>query len=535
MPTSKNLSNVNIGTAPNSGNGDILRDAFIKINDNFNSVYTNGQYIAPGDDTELNPGYSWANDKDTGMYHYGSGKIGFSLNNQDSLILSETGSIQWFGKEVSTQDYVLAQINSFTGGISAANIVVNTGTSNVSVTVNGVPVVSSLPTIGNSQGRIVFFNGDLWTYSSYPVGNGAGLSADSSIARAAGSDSRWVRFRGDQAVTIGLVRPSTAAEGTTFYETGNAIIYMYLSGQWRTLSGLITSSAPSGLDVLSSLPSVGDPTNYSGRTVVVGSTAYIFISGAWQSLSNYVATTGSGNGIESSGTLPGAANVGELYRKTGTDAGLYIYDGGWNTIPQYAANTGTARIKTVSSLPADVTYYNPGDLIITGNVTYILKADKSQWQIFSPGANTTATNISLNAAQVGTRELANGSITFNKFIANTITSSILVANTLTAREIADGAIGSAELAENSITSTKIQSGIITSREIAANSIPGSKLYPGSITSRELATASIDATAISANSLSEISQNAGTITSGVIRSTDGKFIIDLNSKFLRIEL
>jgi hypothetical protein len=148
MPTSKNLSNVNIGTAPNSGNGDILRDAFIKINDNFNSVYTNGQYIAPGDDTELNPGYSWANDKDTGMYHYGSGKIGFSLNNQDSLILSETGSIQWFGKEVSTQDYVLAQINSFTGGISAANIVVNTGTSNVSVTVNGVPVVSSLPTIG---------------------------------------------------------------------------------------------------------------------------------------------------------------------------------------------------------------------------------------------------------------------------------------------------------------------------------------------------------------------------------------------------
>jgi len=535
MPTTKNLSNINIGTSPNSGNGDVLRDAFIKVNDNFNAVYTNGQYVAPTDDNKLAPGYSWNTDKDTGMYHYGPGKIGFSLNNQESLILNDSGSLKWFGKEVSTQDYVIAQLASFTGGLSAANIVVNTGSGNVSVTVNGVPVVSALPTIGNSQGRIVFYNGDIWTYSSYPIGNGTGLSADNAIARAAGSDSRWVRFRGDQAVTIGAVRPSTAAEGTTFYETGNTIIYMYLSGQWKTLSSLITSSAPSGLDVLVTLPGTGDPSNYSGRTVVVGSKAWIFISGAWQSLANYVTANGTGNGINFGDTLPASANVGELYRKTGTYAGLYIYDNAWYTIPQYTGNTGTARIKTVSTLPADVTNYNGGDLVIASNTTYILKADKSQWQIFSPGANTTATSIVLNAAQVGTRELANASLTLNKFIANTITASILVANTITAREIADNAIGSLELSDNAITSTKIQAGAITGREIAANSISGSKLNPGSITSRELSTVSINATAISANALSDISQNAGTISSGVIRSTDGKFIIDLNSKFLRIEL
>ena len=535
MPTTKNLSNVNIGTTPNSGNGDVLRDAFIKVNTNFNALYTNGQYVAPNDDNKLNPGYSWNTDKDTGMYHYGAGKIGFSLNNQESLILNDSGSLKWFGKEVSTQDYVIAQLASFTGGLSAANIVVNTGSGNVSVTVNGVPVVSSLPTVGNSQGRIVFYNGDIWTYSSYPIGNGIGLAADATIAREASSDSRWVRFRGDQAITIGAVRPSVSAEGTTFYETANAVIYMYLSGQWKTLSGLITSNAPSGLDVLVSLPSVGDPNNYSGRTVVVGSTAYIFISGAWQSLSNYINASGTGNGISFGDTLPVTANVGELFRKTSTNAGLYIYDNGWTTIPQYTGNTGTARIKTVSTLPADVTNYNGGDLVIASNTTYILNVDKSQWQIFSPGANTTATSIVLNAAQVGTRELANASITFNKFIANTIPGSILVANTITAREIADNAIGSLELSDNAITSTKIQSGVITGREIAANSIPGSKLYPGSITSRELSTVSINASAISANALSDISQNAGTISSGVIRSTDGKFIIDLNSKFLRIEL
>jgi hypothetical protein len=283
------------------------------------------------------------------------------------------------------------------------------------------------------------------------------------------------------------------------------------------------------------LPGTGDPSNYSGRTVVVGSKAWIFISGAWQSLANYVTATGNGNGINFGDTLPGTANVGELFRKTSTSAGLYIYDNGWYTIPQYTGNTGTARIKTVSTLPTDVTYYNGGDLVSASNTTYILKADKSQWQIFSPGANTTATSIVLNAAQVGTRELANASLTLNKFIANTITASILVANTITAREIADNAIGSLELSDNAITSTKIQAGAITGREIAANSISGSKLNPGSITSRELSTVSINATAISANALSDISQNAGTISSGVIRSTDGKFIIDLNSKFLRIEL
>jgi hypothetical protein len=51
----------------------------------------------------------------------------------------------------------------------------------------------------------------------------------------------------------------------------------------------------------------------------------------------------------------------------------------------------------------------------------------------------------------------------------------------------------------------------------------------------LAASSIDASRISANALSDISQNAGTISSGVLRSTDGKMVIDLNSKFLRIEL
>jgi hypothetical protein len=541
MAASKNLSNINIGTSPNAGDGDVLRDAFIKVNQNFNDNYNNGQFVSYGQDQKLLPGYTWDGDRDTGIYHAGTGQIGFALNGLESLLLNEDGTIKWYAKQLATQDYVTAQLNTFTGGISAANIVVSTGSGNVNVTVNGVPAVATLPTSGNYQGRIVFYNGDVWIYSSYPTGNGTGLSADSGIARAAGSDSRWVRFRGDQAVSIGLVRPAIAAEGTTFYETANAKIYMYLSGAWKTLSSLITSNSPSGLEVLVSLPSVGDAGNYSGRTVIVGSTAYIFVSGAWQQLSSYVgANAATGGGISSGILLPPAANVGELFRLTITSGislpGLYIYDGGaWNTLTQYTANTGTASIKTLTGLPLDVRYYNAGDLIIVSGKTYILNIAKTSWDLFTPGANTTVTNIVLNAGQVGTTQLANASVTNIKLISNSITSDKLVSNTITTRELSDASVTDVKLAANSITSAKIQSGVITGREIASNSIPGSRLQLGSITSDLLAPGAIAVNRITANNLSELATGAGTITSGIFKSADNKMIIDLNNKYIRIEL
>ena len=536
MTTSKNSSNVNLGTAADTGDGDLLRTAFEKINTSISSLYNNGQVVTYGEDGKLLPGYTWEGDRDTGMFHKNSGIIAFSLNGVDSLELNNDGTISWLAAPLATQSYVQAQLNTFTGGVSAANIVVSTGNSNVSVTVNGIPVVAALPTTGNYAGRIAFYIGDIWTYSNYPVGNGAGLGSNPTIARAAGSDFRWVRFRGDQAFSIGLLKPSTAPEGTLFYETGNAVVYAFLSGAWKTLSSLITSSAPSGLDVLASLPSVGDASNYSGRTVVVGSIAYIFISGAWELLSDYVSSSGTSGGVSSSGTLPATANIGELYRKTGAGADLYVHNGNtWNTLYQYTANARTASIKTLASLPADVTYYNSGDLIIVSDKTYILNTTKTSWDLFTPGAANTITNIVLTAGQVSNTELAVNAVTNTKILANTIAGSRLVSNTINTRELADGAVTAAKILANSITSAKIQAGVITDREIASNSISGSKIILGTITSAQLASNTISISKILANSLSELSTNAGNITSGILQSLDGKMIIDLNSKYIRIEL
>ena len=537
MAASKNLSNVLVGTTPNSGDGDLLRDAFIKVNDNFNSLYTGGQVVGYGSDSKILPGYTWQGDKDTGMYRQASGVIGFSLNGADSLILNENGSLKWYSNELATESYVLARLSAFTGGISGANITVVTGSGTANVTVNGIPVVSSLPTLANYEGRIVFNSGDVWVFSKYPVGNGTGLPADTAIARLAGSDSRWVRFRGDTAFSIGAVKPQTAPEGTVFYETANAKPYLFISGQWKTLSSVITSNAPSGLEILVSLPTVGDPANYSGRTVVVGATAYIFISNSWKNLSDYVSGASlSGSGISAGGSLPATANAYELFRKTsGIDQGLYIYSGGWNTIQQYTANTGTARIKTLASLPSDVTLYNPGDLIIVNGSSYILRTDKSRWDLYSPGANGAITAIVLNAGQVGNVELSSNSVITSKIAANVIIGEKLVSNTITTRELSDLSVTSSKLGSNAVTTGKIQPGSITNTEIASNSINGSKITSGTITRAQLVSNIFTGVTVTANALSDVSQNAGTITSGILRSSDGRMVIDLNSKFIRIEL
>jgi hypothetical protein len=234
--------------------------------------------------------------------------------------------------------------------------------------------------------------------------------------------------------------------------------------------------------------------------------------------------------------LPATANAYELFRKTsGIGQGLYIYEGAWNTIQQFTANTGTARVKTLASLPSDVTLYNPGDLIIVGGTSYILNTTKTSWDFYSPGVSGTVTNIVLNAGQVGNVQIASNAIITSKIAANVITGEKLVSNTITTRELASEAVTSSKLGANAVTTGKIQPGSITGVEIASNSISGSKIVSGTISRSQLVANIFTGVTVTANTLSEVSQNAGTITSGILRSSDGRMVIDLNSKFIRIEI
>jgi hypothetical protein len=287
------------------------------------------------------------------------------------------------------------------------------------------------------------------------------------------------------------------------------------------------------------LPAAANPSNYTGRTVVVGNNSFIYISGAWNNLGSYITGTvgsGSGSGISTGVSLPAASgNVGDLFRKTGANADLYIYSGtAWQNISRYTSNNSVMRVPTLPALPADVTDYDAGSLIIVGTRTYILNTTKTSWDLYTPGNVNTTTSITLNAGQVGNVQLAANAVIATKLAPNVVAGYHLVSNTISSREILIGSIDSTKIATNAIIGSKIQNGTITGDKIAANSIDGSKILLGTIGRSQLAANIFTAASVSANNLSEISTNVGIISTGTLRSIDGKMIIDLNSKYIRIE-
>jgi hypothetical protein len=565
MPSTQYLSNVNIGASANDGTGDFLRDAFDKTNKNFNSVYNNGQFLAFGSDSRSIPGFAWSIDRDTGMFRPSPGKIVFALNGQESLAISNDGSIKWYGESLATEKYVNAKIATVGSGgsgggggstnssntiiirevygnanaLAQVTTIVNVtnifNVSNVVNAVNGIPVQTVLPTAGNFEGRLSFYNGDVWIFTCYPAGNGKGLTADTTIARLAGSDCRWVRFRGEGSVSVGVTKPAAGFEGQTFYETSTNTLYLYVSGQWKTYTAVIATDAPGGLEIVAALPAVNSPANYQGRTVVnkADNKVYIFKDGSWIDFNTYITPTASAI-LPTGGTLPDVAQSvkGDIFKKTGTGADLYIFDGSaWVTITAYTTAAGsTAGIKTYATLPTNVTGFNAGDLIIVNEVVYILNGTKSKWNILTSGGVVT---VSVTAGSISTNELAANAVTAAKIATGAIIAGKIAANAITALEIAAGAIGAEEISANAITAAKIQAGAIGTNQIAANAITGNLIAAGSITAGKLAVGAIDAQSIQAANLAAISANMGTVTAGVLKSQNGKMVIDLNNGFIRI--
>lgn len=546
MARVKFLSNVNIGTSANDGTGDLLRDAFIKVNENYNAIYQNGQLISYFQDTKLTPGYSWSSDRDTGMYRPSSGTIAFSLNGVDSLVLRNTGVLDWFGKKLATEEFVNTRLATFTGGSGGGNTIINIdgnalidGNVSANIITNGIPTVLSLPRNGNYEGRMVYYNGDVWIFSCYPPGNGLGQLADPDIAREAGSDCRWTRFRGEGAVSVGTTRPTVGVEGQTFYETSSNTLWFYISGNWQTAAQVFTPNAPTGIDVLAGLPTTG---NYEGRTVLntTDGSLYIYTNGNFEDMSQYISSTAAGTGILSGATFPTGTSygVGEIFRKSTSDSaggvGLYVWDGSnWITLTSYTANVGaTAGIKTYASLPSNPQSFNAGDLIIVNNVVYILNQAKTNWDLFTSGGVVT---VSVTAGSISTDKLAANAVTAAKMAVNSVTGESIVANTIVGNKIAVNSVNGDRILANTITAGKIAAGALTAREIQANAITSNLIASGSIIAGKLGVGAVNAENIQVQNLAAISQNVGTITAGVMKSGDNKMIIDLNNKFIRIEL
>lgn len=90
----------------------------------------------------------------------------------------------------------------------------------------------------------------------------------------------------------------------------------------------------------------------------------------------------------------------------------------------------------------------------------------------------------------GDRILAD-TITANEIAGRTITAAEILGDTITANEIATDAITANEIAGHTITAAEIFADTITSNEIAANAITATEIFAGAITSVKLSSTALD--------------------------------------------
>ena len=139
--------------------------------------------------------------------------------------------------------------------------------------------------------------------------------------------------------------------------------------------------------------------------------------------------------------------------------------------------------------------------------------------------------------------IVDGSITANKIVAQSLTSTQIASRSITADRITAGSLTSTEIAAGSITADRITAGSLTSTQIASRSISADRIQTNSITANEMqvgtitAASAILADAVITNakigdlqvSTVKIGDNAvtvpvGAINSGTVSSNNSEVVI-----------
>ena len=122
--------------------------------------------------------------------------------------------------------------------------------------------------------------------------------------------------------------------------------------------------------------------------------------------------------------------------------------------------------------------------------------------------------------------------------ATTINGVSIPAGTyMKAAFIHNAAITNAMIGTGVIDSAKIANATIVAGDIADATITGAKIGSATITNANIGDAVINVAKINTGSITDLSSlavDAGTITAGVLKSSDDKFVIDLTNKTISIE-
>ena len=479
MP-SYTISSINVGNFANDGQGDPLRTAFVKINQNFANVYSlaltgNANVTINGSGNANLAGYATiayvnatlANANinvnltayatksyvDSGIA--GVAGVGLSdLNN--ALTTVRTVDLTALNSALANVRYVdLGNLNNALANVQAVNL---NNLNNVLATVNVTSlanVTSLINTLtANAPGKVAF------------VSN---LSANGSVV------------------------------GQSVVNQEDDTLYVWNGNAWATPKAFFTPNANSiaSVQTVSSLPVTG---LFNGRQVLLNGSLYIYNNGGWRSPADAITPTANSLAtvqIWNEGVLP----AGNLYEGRTifwtNDNGLYIYrSGAWSNFNSFISGSGNVTIGantiTSAALGAEIVVASKiaANAIIAGKIA---------------------------AAAVGAQEISAGAITAGKIAANAITSGTIAAGAITAAEIAAGAITSNLIASNAIIAGKISAAAIGVTQLAANAVTANAIAANSIYSEALQANAITANKIAANAITAVQLAANAVYAGSIQS------------------
>ena len=240
---------IGIGTSANDGTGDPLRDAFDKVNDNFNEVYS---------------AFTFASNNATAANNI---LIGNSTVN--SVANSTTVSISNSTSEVTATSGSLLVGNSTVNTTSnSSTIVVSNSTSEVTTTSGSILVGNSTVNTTSNSSTIVVSN----STSSITVSEGTIAVGNSTVNTTANSslvNATSVTVNSNTGLTLGT--SNTSANGFTYLPNG--LIIQYGSVDANTTVGDITFANvfPTGLYSLTVTTNIAGAYDSTYQSIVIAS------------------------------------------------------------------------------------------------------------------------------------------------------------------------------------------------------------------------------------------------------------------------
>jgi len=507
MATSYTISNVNVGSYANDGQGDPLRTAFVKINQNFSNVYSlallGGNGGGSGNVTG-NIDYTTVN---TYIRYYVSNSSGNFLNlgnvaNTLANILSTVQAVDLTNLNAQLSNVRAVSLNDLNLALSNVRTVNLSDLSNALVTVNNTInniSVTSLTGLANALANVSYTNlgglaNALANVTTVALANVAQIAAN--IA---------ANTPGPVSVVSNLTANGTVA-GQAAYNTTDRGLYVWNGNAWVSPSASYTPTANSiasvGIWSTTPLPNTG---LFDGRTVfwTVDSNLYINIGGAWNNYNNYIRA--------SSGNVSLAANsISSAMLQSGIITADKIVSGAI-IAGKIAAGAISATEIAANAITSSLIASNA---IIAGSISAgVISSEKIAANAIT--SSLVAANAiyagAIQANAITANSIAANAITSVQIAANSIYAGAIQANAITANSIAANSITSVQLAANSIYAGAIQAGSITANVLAANSITSVLLAANSITASQIATNSIYAGAIQAYAISAGNIQANSIT------------------------